>query len=86
MFYTYILHNSEIDRFYIGSTSNIEARIEDHNIKNHKTKYTRKQAGEWKLVYKEEFINKTDSIKREREIKRWKSKKMILKLLEQSRP
>lgn len=85
MFYMYILYNQEIDRFYVGSTSNIESRVEEHNSTKHKTKYTRKQMGAWILVYKEQYDTNLLARRRESQIKSWKSKKKIRSMVEQSR-
>ncbi|MFS8131242.1 MAG: GIY-YIG nuclease family protein [Candidatus Dojkabacteria bacterium] len=84
MFFVYILYNSTIDKFYIGYTSNLESRIQDHNSQGHKSKYTRKQIGEWEIVYKEEFSDKTTALRRENEIKSKKSKIYIQRLIESS--
>jgi len=74
-----------IDKYYIGSTSDIEARIFEHNKPSHKSKFTRKQVGEWNLVYKEKFKTNSEARKRENQIKRWKSKIKIAELVEHSR-
>ncbi len=37
----------------------------------------------WKLVYNEEYQTKKEAIIRERQMKKWKSKKIIKKLISQ---
>jgi len=64
-----------LNKYYIGYTSNLLARIEEHRRNIHKFKFIRKQSGSWKLGCHEKYQNKTYAIKREREIKRWKSEK-----------
>lgn len=81
MFYTYILYSKSLDRYYIGYSSDIEKRLAQHNSGFHRTKFTRKNANDWELVYKEEFKTKTESIKRENEIKAKKSRIYIEWLL-----
>ena len=78
MFYIYILYSESLDSFYVGSTSNVETRLEKH-LQNHKG-YTAR-AKDWKIVYTEIFQNKLDALSREKQIKNWKSKKMIEKLI-----
>jgi putative endonuclease len=78
-FYIYILHSKTLDRFYIGSTQDIEKRIQKH-LSNHKG-YTSK-AKDWVLVYKETFKSWDEALLRERKIKNWKSKVMIKKLID----
>ncbi len=78
MFYTYILFSTKKNKYYIGSTSNLEERIKKHNS-NHKG-FTGSE-GDWEIVYKEVYETKSEAYKREMQIKRWKSRKMIEKLL-----
>ena len=79
MYQVYILYSEIKNRFYIGFTSDILAeRIRRHNS-NHQG-FTGK-TGDWKLVYSEKFEAKEGAMKREKEIKMWKSRKMIEKLI-----
>ncbi len=78
MYFTYILYSPSIDKYYIGSTENLELRIERHN--SGWGKYSSRGIP-WKLVYFEEFELKSDAIKRENKIKRMKSKKYIEDLI-----
>jgi putative endonuclease len=78
MFSTYILYSKTLDKYYIGFTACLDLRLLKHNT-NHKG-FTGRSA-DWILVYKEEFLEKNLAQRREREIKNWKSKKMILKLI-----
>ncbi|MFI5131549.1 MAG: GIY-YIG nuclease family protein [Chitinophagales bacterium] len=74
-YFTYIIYSTAFDKFYVGSTSDsLEERIRRHNS-NH-SGFTGR-TGDWKLVYSEEFPEKHMAIKREREIKAWKSRKRI---------
>jgi putative endonuclease len=74
MYYCYILYSHKIDKFYIGSTSNIEGRLQRHNSSNKGFTSTGKP---WKLKYYEEFDNKKGAMQREFELKRHKSRKLI---------
>jgi putative endonuclease len=79
MFYVYILYSPSRNKFYVGCTGDdLVERIRKHNS-NHKG-FTGK-TGDWELKYREEFPAKTLAAKREREIKSWKSRKMIEKLI-----
>ena len=76
VFFTYILENPQ-GKFYIGQTSDLEKRLADHNQTDTKQgKYTRKN-GPWQLVWSEEHLTRSSAIKREREIKGWKSAVII---------
>lgn len=83
MFWVYILCNKESDRYYIGSTGNLERRLKQH--KNGSTRTT-KILGTFELVYKEEYDNELDARLRERKLKSYKSKKYIKWLINQNGP
>lgn len=75
----YILFSETLNRYYVGhTTENIEERLRKH-LSSH-SGYTSK-AKVWEIVYIEEFENKELACKREREIKNWKSRKRIEKLI-----
>lgn len=78
MFFVYILYSQNLDKFYIGMTSDIEKRLQKH-LENHNG-FTGK-AKDWEIVFTEIFDDKPTALKRETQIKNWKSKKMILKLI-----
>ena len=78
MFYTYVLSSLKTDMFYVGSTEDIEKRLIRHN--KDRSKFT-KGKGPWKVVYFEQFEIRAVAIKREFEIKSWKSRKAIESLI-----
>ena len=77
MYYTYILKSLKNNKYYIGYSSDIDRRLERHN--NGKVKYSMIYRP-WIIYYFERFEDKRDAILRERQIKSWKSRKMIEKL------
>ena len=78
-FYVYILFSPSINRYYIGTTGEeLKERIRRRNT-NHNG-FTGKK-GDWELRYSESYASKTDSYQREKEMKSWKSRKMIEKLI-----
>ena len=78
MHYAYILFSKSKNKYYIGSTSNLEERLNKHNS-NHKG-FTG-GIGDWKIMYSEKFENYNLALKREKQIKKWKSRVMIEKLI-----
>ncbi|GGW78335.1 GIY-YIG nuclease family protein [Salegentibacter mishustinae] len=76
-FHVYILFSEALNKYYIGSTQDINIRLEKHL--QSKQGFTSK-AKDWVLVYSEEFKIRTEAIRRERQIKKWKSRIMIEKL------
>jgi putative endonuclease len=74
-YYVYILFSEQRDKYYIGFTSDtLENRLRKHNSE-HKG-FTGKSE-DWKIVHIEEFDNKQAAMKRETEIKKWKSRKRL---------
>jgi len=78
MFYTYILKSEKNNSYYIGSCGNIDIRLNRHNKGLSKST---KRYVPWKLVHTEEFLTLSEARKREYQIKSWKSRKAIEKII-----
>ncbi|MDA0987175.1 MAG: GIY-YIG nuclease family protein [Bacteroidetes bacterium] len=81
-YFVYIIQSEKDKSFYIGSTKNINLRIERHN--QGWSRYTKTKTP-WKIVYSEEFENKSEAIKREINIKKMKSRVYIENLIKETR-
>ena len=79
MFFVYILQSQITNKFYIGSTGNLEDRLIRHNSGRSKETANGKP---WKLVYTENFQSRSEAMKREMELKAWKSHQRITNLIE----
>src|SRR5690606_6697987 len=81
----YILYSAALDRYYIGHTEDrLDGRIRRHNS-DHKG-FTGK-ARDWTPVFTEEFPSKIEAYARERQVKAWKSRTAIERLVsEKKRP
>jgi len=77
-FTTYILYSKTIDKYYIGYTSDMAARLLRHN---QKSKGFTGKVNDWKLKYQEYFKTKEEAYSRERVLKSWKSRKKIIELI-----
>jgi len=76
----YILYSQKIDKYYVGATCDeISERLRRHNS-NHKKGFTGR-ASDWKIVYIETFDTKEKAFSREKEVKNWKSRIAIEKLI-----
>jgi putative endonuclease len=79
MWIFYILYSSILDKYYIGFTGDdLNERLRKHNS-NHKG-FTGK-IGDWQVVYSEKYETKEKAYARERQVKNWKSRKLIEKLI-----
>lgn len=78
MFYVYILRTSS-NTLYIGQTNNLERRLNEHKIKSSKSaKYVR-YFDSVELVYSETHQTRSETMKRESQLKRWsRAKKLAL--------
>jgi putative endonuclease len=73
-YFLYIIYSESIDQFYIGISSNPDARLLSHNISN---KGWTKRGRPWKLAFKKEFENKAIAQKWERFVKNQKRRDVI---------
>jgi putative endonuclease len=78
MYYTYVIQSQKNNRYYIGSTKDLNRRLLEHNSNNTQSL---KNKGPYKLVYKESFLTVTEARKREKEIKSYKGGNAFKKLL-----
>ncbi len=82
MFYTYILYSEILNNYYVGFTTiSVESRLKKHLVS--KKGFT-SRTKDWKIIYVEKFDKKQDAAAREKEIKSWKSKIKIEKLIQRS--
>jgi putative endonuclease len=80
--YVYILYSQLLDKYYIGATRDIaELRLKKH-LSIHKG-FTN-NANDWGIIHKEYFEDYLHALAREKQIKGWKSKIMIEKLINNS--
>jgi putative endonuclease len=83
MSFFYILYSQSLDQYYVGHTSeSLQERLRKH-LTNHfgftgKTK-------DWIVIYFEEFETKSLAYKRELEVKKWKSRIRVEKLIKESK-
>ena len=81
-YFIYILQSEKDGTYYIGYSTDLEARLRRHN--QGRSAYTRNKAP-WKLLYKEVLDSKAEAMNREREIKGKKGRDYIDYLVRASR-
>jgi putative endonuclease len=74
-FSVYILYSEKCDKYYVGHTEFLEGRIEEHNMG--KGGAFSSSCSPWNYVYHEEYLTRSEAMKREKEIKNKKSRKYI---------
>jgi len=77
----YILQSEKTGQYYVGSTSDLDRRISEH-LRGH-TPSTRNR-GPWKLIHREDFATLLEARRREADIKKWKSSRLICAMIERS--
>ena len=78
MYYCYILYSEKLDKYYIGSTSDLKGRLQRHNTSNRGFTSTGKP---WEIKFYEEFKTKYLASKREMQLKKWKSRNALEELI-----
>ncbi|MFQ5776613.1 MAG: GIY-YIG nuclease family protein [Terriglobia bacterium] len=78
MFTVYILQSERTGRYYVGQTSNLPKRLHYHQCGLTRSGRNR---GPWRVVYQEEFSTRSEAVRRERQIKKWKSRRYLEKLM-----
>jgi putative endonuclease len=84
MFYIYILYSSKSDKYYVGTTSDINRRLMEHNNPHVFIKYTAKHIP-WELKLSFEVSElRSHALIVEKFIKKQKSRQFIEKLISES--
>ena len=76
--YVYILKSLKTQEYYIGCSSDLERRLQDHN--KGKVFATRYKVL-YELVFSQEFYNNTLARKMEMKLKKWKRKDFLDKII-----
>jgi putative endonuclease len=63
----YIIHSNKLDKYYVGSTQDIEVRLYKHNTGA--SKFT-KSGSPWRLITTIDCENRSEAIKLEMKIKK----------------
>ena len=81
MYFVYIIYSTKLDNYYVGTTDDVERRLGEHNSKKYLDSFTCKGISwELKLSY---LCEKSEiAYKLERFIKRMKSRKFIVKIID----
>ncbi len=78
MYIVYVLKSSVANKSYVGFTDNLQRRLAEHN--SGLSSFTKKYKP-WNLIYRENFKNYDDAVKREKYLKSASGRKLVLKQL-----
>jgi putative endonuclease len=78
-FFVYVLQSLKDYSFYIGECDDLDKRMSKHFEGLSKYSATKRP---WRLVYFEKHSTRTEVIKREHQLKSWKSSRLIQKLID----
>ena len=67
MYTVYVLYSEKFGKLYTVISSNLEERFKSHNELG--TKGWTKNFRPWIIIYTEEYVNKSDAVKREKYLK-----------------
>ena len=76
-FYVYVLFNKEHSKIYIGQTQDVVERLRIHNERIFKKSYTAAFSGFWELIYREEFENRKEALRREKQLKSFQGRRFL---------
>jgi putative endonuclease len=81
-YYVYILQSESTGRYYVGQTGHLEERV-----RYHQSNYSKalKNRGPWKLRHFEEYLTRSEAMRREAYIKRQKDRRFNESLISASR-
>ena len=82
-YWVYILRSLAYDKTYVGFTNNLERRLSEHN--SGKTIYTSKYKP-WKIIYKEEAVDRTNAREREKYYKSAAGRRKLKSILNNLSP
>ena len=84
MFTVYVLYSTAFNKIYIGYTSDLNNRLLSHNelaTKGHTLKYR-----PWVIAHTEEYVTKTEAIKRENHLKSTQGRILAWKIIHEKFP
>ena len=80
MFTVYVLYSEAYEKIYIGYTSDLAKRFLSHNELG--TKGWTIKFRPWEIIYTEEYLLKSDAMRREKELKSSRGRMFIWDLIE----
>ncbi len=83
-FWAYILSNPQ-GKLYVGHTNDLDRRLKEHNDPAADSRKFAPKHRPWTLLWSEPHPSRADALRRERQLKAYKSKVFLLRLVAESR-
>jgi len=80
-FFVYVLENEQ-QRYYVGYAADLDKRLDEHN---RGVSLATRGRGPWRVAYYEVYGTKVEALRRERQIKKMKSRLYIQSLIRQGK-
>jgi putative endonuclease len=69
-YFVYVLQSESTGKTYVGQTADLERRLTQHNDPDCTlTLHTKRNKGPWKLIHSEEYGNRSEAMRREKQLK-----------------
>lgn len=76
MHFVYVLYSKAFNKIYIGQTIDLSRRLVEHN-NGLLSKYTKRYVP-WEVIYTEEFLFRSNALKREKQLKSQKGIEVLI--------
>lgn len=77
MYTLYALYNKKHAKIYIGQTMDLSKRMQEHSEKKFQNSFTSRYDGQWVIIYTEEVKNRTEALKREKQLKSFRGREFV---------
>jgi len=84
VYYTYILRSLRTGKYYVGSTEDLERRLQEHNGDLPNPGRSTLAGKPWELVFQAAYPSRSQAVAAEQYIKKMRSRVWIHKLIEGS--
>jgi putative endonuclease len=81
MYYVYVLYSSKFNKIYIGQTTDLANRLQEHNTEGLSSNSYTKKFKPWEIVYTEEFPTRGEALIREKQLKSQKGREFIWNII-----
>ena len=79
--YLYILSSQRTNRYYVGTTTDMDVRLRQHNDPAQNPSRWTRSGGPWDLAFSQEFATNREALRAEKYLKRMKSRAFLEKLI-----